>query len=660
VHARLEVAVKPSTTNMQQIRPPRQAGLRTVLLALLPVAALLCTGAEPRRQSLSRIRLETLQRLVREAVAELGPSNFLVARKQVIDRFHQLHPDCPLYPDQPPLTEAFCRARAEEAARRAVEKAMPEPDEAALEAEAAKKFPIIRKGEVIEVTFQPNPARRMTVRDVYRGKTPDAIVVGANKILLTDIEAVEGGKELLEKLDPEKQMERRQQYIQKKLEEYQAKKKALFNKLFKSALEAQKRLTWTVNEQRGYIFMDGKWRRIPDVAGDLILKERRRVIQLALARKTARSVQHPAPAPTAPDPTLRGETTQPSGAAATQPPTPKPPPKKVNPAPPATTPAEQKQPAVKTPPKPEESPPAETPPAEGGDQVTKTKTPQPPPEPPESAGGKQAQAAVEEAKPEQPPESSSLPPLGEAGASKSPPPAVSVTDERPPAGGRARTSSAAVGIVGGVILVIGLAAAGAFVLFRRKPQGRFCGTPAEAEEFWEAAHSNKAEVKHVAFRFPDIETAHRALQQLSYVEPTADEMRFACEFPITFGCYPLDDGAVAFVGGTTLSVSMWREALDRWSRLPEAEQYRISSPPEPTVRLPDPASLSGPAAEVSVVQERPGTGDDYSHYTICHGPSREAALAFLRRVEVTAPGEYVVVETPEGHWGRDWQGIYRE
>lgn len=47
-------------------------------------------------------------------------------------------------------------------------------------------------------------------------------------------------------------------------------------------------------------------------------------------------------------------------------------------------------------------------------------------------------------------------------------------------------------------------------------------------------------------------------------------------------------------------------------------------------------------------------------YEIYRASTGEAARAFLEGKVVTEPLHYLVVETPEGNWGRDTNGIYRE
>jgi hypothetical protein len=48
------------------------------------------------------------------------------------------------------------------------------------------------------------------------------------------------------------------------------------------------------------------------------------------------------------------------------------------------------------------------------------------------------------------------------------------------------------------------------------------------------------------------------------------------------------------------------------------------------------------------------------HYEIYKARTAEAARAFLAGKMVSERLHYLVVETPEGNWGRDINGIYKE
>ncbi len=52
--------------------------------------------------------------------------------------------------------------------------------------------------------------------------------------------------------------------------------------------------------------------------------------------------------------------------------------------------------------------------------------------------------------------------------------------------------------------------------------------------------------------------------------------------------------------------------------------------------------------------------DNVSIYEVYIGPSRAAAVEFLQGRKVSRKFYYVVVDTPEGSFGRDVTGFYRE
>ncbi len=49
-----------------------------------------------------------------------------------------------------------------------------------------------------------------------------------------------------------------------------------------------------------------------------------------------------------------------------------------------------------------------------------------------------------------------------------------------------------------------------------------------------------------------------------------------------------------------------------------------------------------------------------STYEVWTAPTAESAKQFLNSRSVTKGFYYLVVETPEGNWGKDCMGVYRE
>jgi hypothetical protein len=175
--------------------------------------------------------------------------------------------------------------------------------------------------------------------------------------------------------------------------------------------------------------------------------------------------------------------------------------------------------------------------------------------------------------------------------------------------------------------------------------------------FWEPAR--KAAWPHVAYSFPDYESARRAVGQLSFIDvATTGELR--SREGVHFGIYELENQFVAFVGGAAMSFLMWRECMAVFGRGNGAASFQVSEAPGLNLELPNPAHLSGPAAQVFFDRDYDGDGDDYRHYVLFKGPGEAGARAFLRRLAEPPPGIYLVVETPAGQWGRDADGYYKE
>ncbi|MGI5818125.1 MAG: YecA family protein [Armatimonadota bacterium] len=56
----------------------------------------------------------------------------------------------------------------------------------------------------------------------------------------------------------------------------------------------------------------------------------------------------------------------------------------------------------------------------------------------------------------------------------------------------------------------------------------------------------------------------------------------------------------------------------------------------------------------------PFKGDVEFTYQVYTGSTKQEAIEFLEGQEVNEPSFYIVVETPEGNWGKDIAGIYDE
>jgi uncharacterized membrane protein YhaH (DUF805 family) len=94
--------------------------------------------------------------------------------------------------------------------------------------------------------------------------------------------------------------------------------------------------------------------------------------------------------------------------------------------------------------------------------------------------------------------------------------------------------------------------------------------------------------------------------------------------------------------------------------------FVLSSPPEEGNLVPTPSEgnhvrpnvpAGGDAQQVTFLRE---TRDGSSVWIVYKAPCKADAMAFLSRQYVDKSQYYVVVETPEGNFGKDKEGIYQE
>jgi hypothetical protein len=139
--------------------------------------------------------------------------------------------------------------------------------------------------------------------------------------------------------------------------------------------------------------------------------------------------------------------------------------------------------------------------------------------------------------------------------------------------------------------------------------------------------------------------------------PASDTGEFITLVPtLYYGFYEVDPGQwEVLICGETLTLDMYHEAAEKLTRaggILKDRKEPSAAAATVTPRKPSSASLVSFSR-----QEKKGE----SRYHIYRGPSREAALEFLKSLQpITEFLVYHIVETPEGNFGRDKDGIYRE
>lgn len=540
-------------------------------------------------------RQALLQNVLLETAARVSVKEQAAAFCQQVVREFSKKDGCAVEPAGPALTPAAVESKIKDELATAARRLYPDPDAAALERAAAAAFPLVKKGETVSITYQYNPVRKSSATGIFYGINGGAVLVGSHRILLRDLRSPPPGEACFARFDAGLTAERRQAFVAVRQAAVTEARTAWVAREYAVRLAAAQREAVTANERQGYVWLDGEWKTIGMAAA-----ERTRAESQLLRDLWERA--HP---PVQAMPAV----VKPVAVAVSTPP-------------PAVLPVQRPAASV----------------VAAAPAVKPAKVP----------------AVTPAARPV---------PLGVAPVARPVVPAVVAVP--PPVTPVARVTRAGPSptrrwwVWALMPLVLG---GGGWLALRqmRGLQRRGCwhdNRDAAEAGFWVPARN--AGWPHVAYSFPDYESARRAVGQLSFTEGTKTG-EWQSREEVHFGIYELENQFVAFVGGATMSFLMWRECLAVFGRGNGAVRFQVSEAPGLNLELPNPEHLSGPAAQVSFDRDYDGEEDDYRHYVLFKGPGEAGARAFLHRLAEPPQGIYLVVETPAGQWGRDADGYYKE
>jgi len=182
----------------------------------------------------------------------------------------------------------------------------------------------------------------------------------------------------------------------------------------------------------------------------------------------------------------------------------------------------------------------------------------------------------------------------------------------------------------------------------------------QAMAYWMARVSDPVKDPYVMYLFDAEKDAREALLELPCIHEGEDG-KLICTEPLVFGYYRQSNGLIeAVICGSELTHDLWEQAKSSF----EKHGGRRKNDLEPENRA-TPASAGATVSRDDVVfvrEERKPTklGSGIATYRIHRGPNEASARAFLEEHPITTNFFYMVVETPEGNFGRDLQGIYTE
>lgn len=156
-------------------------------------------------------------------------------------------------------------------------------------------------------------------------------------------------------------------------------------------------------------------------------------------------------------------------------------------------------------------------------------------------------------------------------------------------------------------------------------------------------------------KFANLNDAKNALSKLSFIHLASDKDELIASEVIEYGYYENYGKYDVVLWGPSFSIEMWEEAKDKLSN--SGGNIFSSQEPKISKSISNENKADSKVEKVKFIKNEQ-MGDN--KYKIYSAPSKQAAMDFLQNNPVTESFFYVIVETPEGNYARDIQGIYRE
>jgi hypothetical protein len=196
----------------------------------------------------------------------------------------------------------------------------------------------------------------------------------------------------------------------------------------------------------------------------------------------------------------------------------------------------------------------------------------------------------------------------------------------------------------------------------------------ETASYWIARMQVTKKDPFVLYNFDSLDSAINAIREVPCIHMAEDSGRLICTETLDFGVYPMKEGGYdAFLCGPNLTHDMWKIAKASFIKHGGRPRGQGDLEPEKTIKKADlkepektikKADLKEPEKVKFIRKENQqkivGGVPFIMTYEIYRGPDAATAQSFLSTKKVTQPRYYIIVETPQGNYGRDIDGIYRE
>lgn len=193
-------------------------------------------------------------------------------------------------------------------------------------------------------------------------------------------------------------------------------------------------------------------------------------------------------------------------------------------------------------------------------------------------------------------------------------------------------------------------------------RGTFQDTFSKASSYWIARMQSMKKDPFVLYAFDSEKDAREALLEVPCIHIASDSGRMICSEVLNYGYYPTEGTQYeAILCGGDLTHATWEIAKNSFIKHGgKPKGMGELEPPQSAATIPQPDKAPEPEKVVYVREDRQMKMDKTLIYRIYNAPDAVSAKAFLDKNPVTQPLFYIIVETPEGNYCRDIQGMYKE
>ncbi|WP_409199899.1 hypothetical protein [Methanobrevibacter sp. DSM 116169] len=179
----------------------------------------------------------------------------------------------------------------------------------------------------------------------------------------------------------------------------------------------------------------------------------------------------------------------------------------------------------------------------------------------------------------------------------------------------------------------------------------------KAIAYWNARIHVKEKDPFVLGYFDNSSDAKHSLLDLPFIHLAKDSNDIICSEVLEFGYYEIDGVWEAIVCGKSLDFDMFSKVEK--SFLEHNGKIKNSLEPDKTIK---PKSSSKKNKKDVKFLKKESKNDAFGEnvWEVYSAPNKESAIAFLEGKVVSKNFYYIVVETPEGNFGRDINGFYQE